>query len=97
MNREVVDVFDILRPVRAEGSSMVHLAPYNWDTRGDSTTLCDLKISPAPPSVTFQRDGCFRCARHAVSVGIGAFREGERVVVYLSRFLQRTPGDGGRQ
>jgi len=90
MDSEVVDVFD---PVRAEGSSMVHLAPYNWDTRGHSATLCDLKISPTPPGVTFQRDGCFRCARHAISVGIGAFRENEKVVVYLSRFLEKTSAD----
>jgi len=28
-----------------------------------------------------------------VSAGIGAFREGEKVVVYLSRFLERSPGE----
>lgn len=72
---------------------MLHLAPYNWDTRGDSATLCDLKINPTLPNVTFQRDGCFRCARHAVSVGIGAFREGEKAVVYMLRFLKRLPED----
>jgi len=53
---------------------MVHLAPYTRDTRSGSATLCDLKISPIAPRVTFQRDGCFRCARRAVSAGIGAFR-----------------------
>ena len=85
-----VDVFDILQPVRAEGSSMVHLAPYNWDSRNDSATLCNRRIIPTAPTVTFQRAGCVGCATHAVNAGIGAFRESERAVVYLSRVLDRS-------
>src|SRR5438105_3650188 len=40
----VVDVFDLLLVVRAEGSADVHLAPYNWSERSEITTLCGRQI-----------------------------------------------------
>jgi len=84
---DVVDVFDILRPVLVRGDAGVHLAPLDWAERKDIDTLCGLPIARASLRATFERDGCLTCARRAVGTGISAFREGPRVVVNLMRFV----------
>jgi hypothetical protein len=83
----IVDVFNILRTVVADGALKAHLAPYNWRERPDVTTLCRLPVRGGPPTTSFQRNGCVRCAVRAVGVGIEAVREANGVVVNLSRFV----------
>jgi len=86
VGRQVVDVFDMLSTVRAGGSSDVHLAPLTWTERDDITTLCGRDIR-GPPTQSFRRCGCLRCAGSALGLGITAVRESPQVVVNLSRFL----------
>ena len=84
---DVVDVFDILRPVLIKADRTVHLAPLNWEQRRDIDTLCGRGIDRASLRTTFERDGCMACARRAVGTGIAGFRESPRVVVNLLRFI----------
>ena len=84
---DVVDVFDILRPVLIRGDSSVHLAPLDWEVRKHIDTLCGRMIDRAAPRATFERDGCLACARRAVGTGISGFRQAPRVVVNLVRFI----------
>lgn len=81
----VVDLFDVLRPVRAEGGAGVHLAPNDWDQSWDAT-LCGLRVAglAAEP---IQVSGCLRCAVRAVGSGIYGVRESDSAVVNLARFI----------
>src|SRR4051812_49918943 len=87
VSHQVVDDFDMLSTVRAGGSSDVHLAPLTWTERDDITTLCGRDIR-GPPTRSFRRNGCLRCAGSALGMGITAVRAWPRVAAYPYRLLQ---------
>jgi|tagenome__1003787_1003787.scaffolds.fasta_scaffold20987900_4 hypothetical protein len=92
MTTQMVDLFDLLQPVRAHGSSEAHLAPRNWAEPPQDTTLCGLQVQ-GRATQPLDNSACLRCAFRAVGAGIYGVRESDSAVVNLSRLIERQMPD----
>ena len=91
MTTQLVDLFDVLQPVRAHGSDKAHLAYRNWAQPPQDTTLCGLQVQ-GPAAQHLGNSACLRCAFRALGAGIYGVRESDSAVVNLSRLVeQRMP------